>query len=77
MGTQYQNLTTQHDWGPQAVQAHSAWNLEAHHVLSQARLQWPEKIPDLLDQGPINVCGLGSQRLILTGTLPFALNLAL
>ena len=28
----------------------------------------------LLDQGPIDVCGLGSQRLILTGTLPCALN---
>ena len=31
----------------------------------------------LLDQGPIDVCGLGSQRRILTGTVPFALNSAL
>ena len=27
-----------------------------------------------LDQGPVDVCGLGSQRLILTGTLPCALH---
>ena len=30
----------------------------------------------LLDQGPIEVCGLGSQRRILTGTVPCALNSA-
>ena len=28
----------------------------------------------LLDQGLIDVCGLGSQRRILTGTVPCALN---
>ena len=31
----------------------------------------------LLDQGPNHVCGLGSQRRILTGRLPCALNSAL
>ena len=31
----------------------------------------------LLDQGPINVCVLDSQRRILTGTVPSALNSAL
>ena len=30
-----------------------------------------------LDQGPIDVCGLGTQRRILTGTVPWALNAAL
>ena len=30
-----------------------------------------------LDQGPIDVCGLGSQSMILTGTLPCALHSAL
>ena len=28
------------------MQADSAWNLEAHHVVSQARLQLPERIPE-------------------------------
>ena len=31
----------------------------------------------LLDQGPIDVCGLGSQRLIVTGKFPGALKSAL
>ena len=31
----------------------------------------------ILHRGPIDVCGLGSQRLILTGTLPCALHSAL
>ena len=31
----------------------------------------------LLDQGPIDVCGLGSQSRILTGTVPCVLNSAL
>ena len=39
MGTQFQRLTTPRAWGPEAVQADSARNLEAHHVISQARLQ--------------------------------------
>ena len=44
MGTQYQRLTTPRAWGTQAVQTHSAWNLEDHHVISQARLKLPEMI---------------------------------
>ena len=39
MGTQFQCLTASRAWGPEAVQADSARNLEAHHVVSQARLQ--------------------------------------
>ena len=46
MGTLYQNLTTPHSCGPKAVQAHSAWNLEAPHVVYQAWLQLPERIPE-------------------------------
>ena len=41
MGTQFQRLTASRAWGPEAVQADSARNLEAHHVVSQARLQLP------------------------------------
>ena len=41
MGTEFQRLTAPHDWSPEGVQTDSAWNLEAHHVVSQARLQLP------------------------------------
>ena len=41
MGTQFQRLTASRAWGPEAVQADSARNLEAYHVVSQARLQLP------------------------------------
>ena len=46
MGTQNQCLTTPQAWGQQAVQAHSACNLEAHTVLAQAQLHLPEGIPE-------------------------------
>ena len=46
MGTQSQRLTTPCACGPEGVQAKSAWNLEAHHVVSQARLQLAERIPE-------------------------------
>ena len=46
MGTQMQRLTTPRALGPEALQADSAWNLEAHHVVSQARLQLPVSIPE-------------------------------
>ena len=39
MGTQFQRLTASRAWGPEAVQADSARHLEAHHVVSLARLQ--------------------------------------
>ena len=45
IGTQFQHLTTPRACGTEAVQADSAWNLEAHHVISQARLQLSERIP--------------------------------
>ena len=41
MGTQFQRLTASRAWGQEAVQADSAWNLEAHYVVSQARMQLP------------------------------------
>ena len=41
MGTQFQRLTASRAWSPKAVQADSARHLEAHHVVSQARLQLP------------------------------------
>ena len=44
MGTQCQRLRTPLARGPEAVQADSAWNLEAHHVVSLAPLQLPERI---------------------------------
>ena len=46
MGTQFQRLTTPHAWSTEAVQVDSACNLEAHHVVSQAWLQLPERIPE-------------------------------
>ena len=41
MGTQFQRLTASRPWGPETMQADSARQLEAHHVVSQARLQLP------------------------------------
>ena len=41
MGTQFQRLTASRAWVPEAVQADSARNLEAPHVVSQAWLQLP------------------------------------
>ena len=77
MGTQIQRLTASRTWGPEAVQAESARNLEAHHIVSQAGCRSPVDSGGLLDRGRNNMCGRGSQRGILTGTVPCALNLAL
>ena len=41
MGTQFQRLTASRAWGPEAVQADLARNLEAHHVVFKARLHLP------------------------------------
>ena len=49
--TQFQRLKTPRAWGPEAVQAHAAWNMEAHHVVSQAWLQLPERIPEAPPSG--------------------------
>ena len=46
MGTPCQSLTRPRAWGPEAVQADSAWKLQAHHVVSQARVQLTERIPE-------------------------------
>ena len=46
MGTQFQRLRTPLARGPEVVQADSAWNLEAHQVVSQAPLQLPKRIPE-------------------------------
>ena len=47
MGTQFQRLTASRSWGPEVVEADSALNLEAHHVVSFARLHLPERIPEV------------------------------
>ena len=44
MGTQLQRLRSPRAWGPEVVQGDLAWNLEAHHVDSEARLQLPVRI---------------------------------
>ena len=78
MGTQLQRLTAARAWDQEAVQSHMALNPEAHHAVSQARLHLPERIPEASStRGPIDVCGVGSRRGILTGTVPCALNSAL
>ena len=46
MGTHYQSMTTPRTWGSEVVQAHSAWNLEAHHVVSKDWLQLPQMITE-------------------------------
>lgn len=46
MGSQYQHLTPPHAWGPEAVQAHSAWNLDAQLVISHGGLKLLERIPE-------------------------------
>ena len=59
MGTQFQRLTTPHAWSTEAVQVDSACNLEAHHVVSQAWLQLPERIPEASStRGPITCVAL-------------------
>ena len=47
MGTQFQRLTASRAWGPEAVEADSPLKLEAHHVVSHARLHLPERIPEV------------------------------
>ena len=59
MGTQFQRLKTPRALGPEAVQADLAWNLEAHHVVSQAGLHLPEKFPETSSsRGPITCVAL-------------------
>ena len=77
MGTQFQRLTASRAWGPEAVQADSARHLEAHHVVSQALLQLLRGLRRPPRPGRNNMCDRGSQRGILTGTVPCALNSAL
>ena len=78
MGTQYQHLTPPHAWGPEAVQAHSAWNTEAQSRSSpRPGCSCPGGFRRPPRPGPMDVCGLGSQSMILTVTLPCALHSAL
>ena len=46
MGTQFQRLTTPRAWGPEAVQAQSARNLEFPHFLSLAQLKLGKRLPE-------------------------------
>ena len=59
------------------MQAQSAWNLEAQNVVSQYGLHLPQRIPEAFSTRGHRLCGLGNQRLILTITVPCALNSAL
>ena len=47
------------------MQTHSAWNLEAleaHHVISQAQLQLPERIPEAFpNRGPLTYLALAAK----------------
>ena len=56
MGTQYQSLKTPRVWVHEAVQNHSAKNLEHHHVLSKAWLQLPKRIPEASLKGGPYIC---------------------
>ena len=76
MGSQYQHLTPPHAWGPEAVQIHSAWKPEAQHAVSRPGCSCPGGFQRPPRPGPMDVCGLGSQSMILTGTLPCALHSA-
>ena len=74
MGTQFQRLTTPRAWILRQCRLtrHGTWKLTMS-------FPWPgcscrEDAGGLFDQGLIDVCGLGSQRWILTGTVPCALN---
>ena len=56
MGNQFQRLTTPRNWGPEAVHTHLVWNLEAYHVISQARLQLPERTPEAFSTTGRSTC---------------------
>ena len=76
--TQFQRVTTPRAWDPEAVQAHSAWNPEAQSRGSpRPGCSCPGGFRRPPRPGPMDVCGLGSQSMILTGTLPCALHSAL
>ena len=64
-------------WGPEAVQADSPRHLEAHHVISQARLQLPRGLRRPPRPREEHHVWPGSQRGILTGTVTCTLNSAL
>ena len=62
MGTQFQRLTTPRAWGPEAVHDDLAGDLEDHHVVSQAQLQLPERIPEASStRGPSTCVALAAE----------------
>ena len=75
--TQNHSLTTPCARDPEAVQAHLAWNLEAHHITSQARYSCTRGFLRPPRTGAHRRVWPGSQRLILTSSLLCALNSAL
>ena len=77
MGTQFQRLTTPRAWGPEAVQALSAWNLEAHHVFSRPVFSCLRVFRKPPRPGAHRPVWPWQPRQIVTGTLPCALNLTL
>ena len=74
MGTQFQRLTASHASGPEACRLtrQGTWKLTKSFPRPGCSSQ--EDCGGLLDRGRNNMCGRGSQRGILTGTVPCAFN---
>ena len=56
MWTQFERLTTPRAWRTQAMQVHSALNLEDHHVVSQAWPQLSESNPEASSTKDLSMC---------------------
>ena len=62
MGTQFQRLTKPRAWGPEEVQTHVSWNLEAHHVIFQEGMQLHKRNPEAsLTGGPSTSVALAAK----------------
>ena len=68
MGTQFQSLTRACTRVRILVQEYSTWNVEHHYVTFKAELQLNERIPEAYMKLAQYLFGIGTQRLILTGT---------
>ena len=77
MGTQFQRQKIPHAWGPEAVEADSHGNWKLTMSFPMPGCTCPRGFRRSPRPGPIEVCGRGSQRRILAGTVPCALNSAL
>ena len=77
MGTQFHRLTRPRAWGPKEVRHTRLGTWKPTVSFSRLGCSCLRGFRCLLDQGPIDVCGHGSQILILTVTVPCALNSSL